>query len=203
MDNARELDAEIGRSNSRHVGADELLLVVADAVHEMTTFLTSVSEVDATLDRLCRDLVGTVSGADAAGVTVIRRGRPATTAYTDDLVLRVDRAQYDTGQGPCLEAAATQTMVRVSGGGAAERFPRFWHANTGSGIQSFLSTPVAIDDDHHGALNLYGRGDHGFGRLEPRQSEVVREEQDGEHRGLRLSAAGARRDHGPRCRRHR
>lgn len=165
-----------------------------------------MSEVDLTLDRLCRDLMGTVSGDDAAGVTVIRRGRPATTTYTDDLVLKVDEAQYATDQGPCLEAAATQTMVRVNGGVAAERFPRFWDANAGTGMRSFLSTPMAIDDDHHGALNLYSRGDHGFGRLDEaalriyvtvtgsvlaaaRRAEHAQRQVDGLRRAMELRAA--------------
>lgn len=145
---------------------DDVLLTVADAVDHMTTFLTSLSEVDATLDRMCRDLVATVADADAAGVTVIRRGRPLTTSFTDDVVLTVDKAQYRTHEGPCLEAAATRTMVRLDGASAAQRFPKFWERNLGSGMRSFLSAPVAIDDDHYGALNLYSRGDHGFSRLD-------------------------------------
>lgn len=146
--------------------AEDVLITVADAVDDMTTFLTALSEVDATLDRMCRDLVATVADADAAGVTVIRRGRAITTSYTDDVVLAVDEAQYSANQGPCLDAAATRTMVRVDSSAAAERFPLFWERNANSGMHSFLSAPVAIDDDHHGALNLYSRGDHGFSRLD-------------------------------------
>jgi transcriptional regulator with GAF, ATPase, and Fis domain len=147
-------------------GAEDVLTTVADATESLTAAIAAFSDVDTTLGQLCRDLVGAVPGADAAGVTVIRRGRPRTTSFTDDVVLDVDAAQYATGQGPCLEATTTRMMVRADSTVAAEMFPAFWSSNVGTGMHSFLSAPVAVDDDHHGALNLYSRDDHGFSSLD-------------------------------------
>lgn len=151
--------------DARHMArspSDAALTSVAEVVGKMTSFLESIGDVDATLEQMCDNLVDAVPGADAAGVTVIRRGRPVTIVVTDGCVRAVDRAQYDADEGPCLEAAATRTPVRVTSGVAAQRYPEFWTRNADTGMRSFLSTPVSVGDERYGALNLYSRSDHGF-----------------------------------------
>ncbi len=151
--------------DARHMArspSDAALTSVAEVVGKMTSFLESIGDVDATLEQMCDNLVDAVPGADAAGVTVIRRGRPVTIVVTDGCVRAVDRAQYDADEGPCLEAATTRTPVRVTSGVAAQRYSEFWTRNADTGMRSFLSTPVSVGDERYGALNLYSRSDHGF-----------------------------------------
>jgi hypothetical protein len=45
-----------------------------------------------------------VEGAQHAGVMLLSRGGVTTAARTDELVERVDTAQYEAGEGPCLTA---------------------------------------------------------------------------------------------------
>ena len=55
----------------------------------------------------------TIADCDAAGLSVIAKGRAWTVAASDEVVLEVDLVQYDTGEGPCLEAIRKSDLVRL------------------------------------------------------------------------------------------
>ena len=40
------------------------------------------------------------------------RGEMSTPAASDDLVTQIDRVQYETGEGPCVETATEHATVR-------------------------------------------------------------------------------------------
>jgi hypothetical protein len=102
-----------------------------------------------------------------AGITLVHPDGTATTpACTDPRVVDVDTDQYRTGQGPCLEAAATRTVVTVRVDELPARWPAFSAAVRGLGVRSYLSAPLHLADDHVGALNLYSFDDHGFSDLD-------------------------------------
>jgi GAF domain-containing protein len=139
---------------------------VADAITGLRELLDDRIDVDSALDQLCHDLTRTIARADAAGVTLIRRGRAVTTSRTDPVVDVVDHAQYAAGEGPCVEAAVTRQVVRVDDAGTRTAFPAFWLSNADTGMHGFLSAPLSVDGDHVGALNLYSRDDVGFDRVD-------------------------------------
>lgn len=125
------------------------------------------SATDALLERACIRTVETISGADMAGVTLLSEsGVPRTAASTSSAVLAVDFDQYVCGEGPSLEAARTRTVVRATVTDSAARWPVFSAHLRVAGVRSFLSAPLWVDDRHVGALNIYGRGAHGFSEVD-------------------------------------
>ncbi|MFC9363342.1 ANTAR domain-containing protein [Rhodococcus sp. NPDC057014] len=129
--------------------------------------LLETARVPGFLGQLCHWAVDTIPGAQMAGITAIGAdGTVTTPACSDQRVVDVDADQYRTGQGPCLEAAATGVVVRVRIDELPERWPAFAAAVRGLGVRSYLSAPLRLDGDHVGALNLYGTDDHGFGELD-------------------------------------
>ncbi|MFE4498538.1 ANTAR domain-containing protein [Rhodococcus sp. NPDC056743] len=125
------------------------------------------SATDALLERACIRTVETISEADMAGVTLLSEsGVPRTAASTSKDVLDIDFDQYVCGEGPCLDAARTRTVVRATVVDSASRWPKFSANLRGAGVQSFLSAPLWVDDRHAGALNIYGRGAHGFSEVD-------------------------------------
>ncbi|QSE86861.1 GAF and ANTAR domain-containing protein [Rhodococcus koreensis] len=119
------------------------------------------------LEQLCRWAVDTIPGAHMAGITLVHPDGLATTpACTDPRVVDIDADQYRTGQGPCLEAAATRTVVRVKLDELPERWPDFAAAVRSLGVRSYLSAPLRLAEDHIGALNLYSVDGHGFSDLD-------------------------------------
>lgn len=139
---------------------------VAEHAAELNSVLGGIVDVDTALARLCHGVTDAIADADAAGVTEITRRGPRTAGATDLVVTRIDDVQYASGEGPCLQAATTRHIVRVTGAQARSRYPRFWAGQAESGMRSFLSAPLTVDDTHVGVLNLYSRGEHGFDRLD-------------------------------------
>jgi transcriptional regulator with GAF, ATPase, and Fis domain len=103
-----------------------------------------------------------VDGADSTGVTIDLGGRVYTAVHTDQRTLRVDTEQYDAGEGPCLTASRTRTIVLVDSDEAAATWPRFAAAARDVGILSFLAAPLFTAEQTLGSLNLYGRSRSAF-----------------------------------------
>ena len=139
---------------------------VTTALADLSQVLDEEEDLPVIMHRVCRQAVGAIPDADFASVTVLRDGTPESLAWIDEHTLAVDRAQYEAGEGPCLEAAASRQVRRVAVAEAADRWPAFTEAATHLGIGSYLSAPLLVDEHYHGSLNLYGRQTHGFRELD-------------------------------------
>jgi hypothetical protein len=63
---------------------------------------------------------------DAAGVLLVGNGHThQTLAPTSDLLFTLDELQMTTGEGPCLQAALNEVVVRVNDFRTEPRFPRY------------------------------------------------------------------------------
>jgi hypothetical protein len=139
------------------------------ALLELTESLRADQPRDETLARMAARVVALLPGADAASVTLFDHGVPHTVAATEAGALALDKAQYSLGDGPCLEAARTETPVRTDTGHARERWPEFADAAAGAGIETMLSCPLFVRADDaaggeaarrhalSGALNVWSR----------------------------------------------
>ena len=60
-------------------------------------------------DHLCRTAVDVVPGCDHACIVTLAAGQPPKLeATTDDIAARVDRLEWETGEGPCVDAILSQ-----------------------------------------------------------------------------------------------
>ena len=83
-----------------------------------------------------------VAGADSTGVTIDLGGRTFTAVHTDHRTLRVDSEQYEAGEGPCLHAARTRSIVLVDAVDAVDTWPRF--SSAANGIPSTHATTPRV-----------------------------------------------------------
>lgn len=104
----------------------------------------------------------TIPTCDAAGVSLVITGEPSTAAATDGVVLEVDLVQYQTGEGPCLEAIAESNVVRVDLLEGETRFSRFAPGAVDTAISSIVSFPLTAGERTVGALNLYSYRPNAF-----------------------------------------
>src|SRR3569833_3725575 len=111
MSHGRELVDE--RDAARRVDKD------TNTQEQQTAALDEDLRRPVILQRVCRQVVHAVPDTELASITRLREGAPYTAAATGDGARRIDQAQYDTGQGPCLEAARTGTLQRYAGDDAA------------------------------------------------------------------------------------
>lgn len=135
---------------------------ITDALAELDVALADGNSLDQVLQLCAEHVAMVVPGADVTSVTVVRGGTWATGAWTSEEVLAVDQGQYDSGAGPCLEAARTSQMVRAGLTEAEQRWPAFTQGARAAGLESYLSCPLLIDEQFAGSLNLYSKQPDGF-----------------------------------------
>jgi len=136
---------------------------LAGQLAQLARLLESEDDVDATLDAIVHGAVGTVPGAGHASISVIKRRREVQTrAATDQLPRAVDSAQYEAGQGPCLDSLFEQETVRVADMATEQRWPDFGTRAAELGVGSMLSVQLYVDGDDLGALNLIGEQPDAF-----------------------------------------
>ncbi len=137
---------------------------LADVMVEIARRLNQSSlTIQEQLNLVLEDAHETVSGIDAASITVIHRdGRIETVAGTDELVYRLDQMQYDFDEGPCLDALRGAPVQRVDDMPAEDRWPQFAPKAADAGVRSHMAMELYADERSIGGLNLYSRSSHAF-----------------------------------------
>jgi hypothetical protein len=125
---------------------------------------------DAVLRRIAQAAVETVAGCAMASVTLVEHGTCRTAATTAPEASAVDRAQYDAGEGPCLDAVDAPVVYAPSF--PDPRWPTLGSRPVELGACSAASFrlaaaggPTAPDPARTGttgSLNTYGRGPDAF-----------------------------------------
>ena len=136
---------------------------VARQLSELARELQADITPEALLKHIVRAAVTEVPGAQCAGITLVTGKEFSTTAASGELVGRIDRVQYETGEGPCLDAARHHETVRCDDLQADTRWPRFARQAAGLGVLSVLSFQLFAGDDSFGALNIYAENAAAFG----------------------------------------
>ncbi|MGA9873366.1 MAG: GAF and ANTAR domain-containing protein [Rhodococcus sp. (in: high G+C Gram-positive bacteria)] len=121
------------------------------------------NDLEKTLGGVTRSAVGLIDGADCADILMIdgRKGFKSH-ASTSDLPIRLDELQEELQEGPCVDAARRDIVVRSDNLKADERWPRFGPAAVDAGVHSTLSFQLYTDDGAVGALNVFGKAPDAF-----------------------------------------
>ncbi|HWL34949.1 MAG TPA: GAF and ANTAR domain-containing protein [Frankiaceae bacterium] len=146
---------------------------------ELVGLLQTEESYEETLQRLADLACATIPRCSAGSVTLWAEGQPYTVVSTDDLAQQLDNAQYETLEGPCLDASRYGEVYVIPEMSADARWPVFADAATRQGIRSSLSLPLSVSGRSIGALNLYSTDHDGFdgatdvGRLFAGQASVA------------------------------
>jgi len=144
-----------------------------DALASLSRFFVGDASVEETLDALAHTAVAALPGADFAGMSLWRDGELGTWAFTDPESPTIDRVQYETGHGPCLDALRYGEVLIVDDSEEDDpRWPRFEDECTRHGVRSTLSLPLVVKDEAIGGLNLYARVPKAFPLDEVRRARV-------------------------------
>jgi GAF domain-containing protein len=107
------------------------------------------------LDKVADLAAQAMTPAAACGITVRRDGQPFSAATSNALAAQVDQIQYSTGEGPCLEALGSGTVVQVDDLSREGRWDHYLPHALAHGVVGSLSLPLNVDGETLGALNLY------------------------------------------------
>ena len=134
------------------------------ALRALSRFLISESSMGDTLLQVSQITTDAMPAAEMAGIALLGEdGKPTTGVFTDPEAPEIDSAQYESGNGPCLQAWRTGRVVRLDDmSRAANDYPEFALLAKRHGVESTLSLPLMAGDHGVGALNLYSRRPNGF-----------------------------------------
>jgi GAF domain-containing protein len=98
-----------------------------------------------------------IPGVDVAGVLLVGKGGAfETLAPTSDVLFEIDQLQMKHVQGPCVQAALDETVVRTDDFREDRQWPKYSPEVVKLGIRSGLSFKLYTADRTAGALNLFG-----------------------------------------------
>jgi GAF domain-containing protein len=116
--------------------------------------LRSVEDVLADVTAAAKTLI---TGVDISGILLVGKGNTfETVAPTSDLMFQLDKLQMSFLEGPCVEAALNETVVRTDDFEHEPRWPNYSPAVLALGVHSGLSFKLYTADRTAGALNLFG-----------------------------------------------
>ena len=120
------------------------------------------SAAEVRLNRLLNLILETaveVLGFDAATVTARHEKDMATVAATDQRMIALDDAQYDSAQGPCLAVLGQpDPIVLEDAADLDDRWEHFTRTAKELGVHSTLSMHLPVDSEGLAAsLNLYSK----------------------------------------------
>jgi anti-anti-sigma factor len=139
---------------------------LAMAFADIARYLYESDNFDDVLTRIVETTVSTVTGSAMASVTVEDSpGAYRTAASTHTAAVQVDDAQYQTREGPCLDAI-DETLVHAPAF-PDPRWPTLGARPTRSGIHAVASYGVAMPADRletslPGSLNVYAAAPHAY-----------------------------------------
>lgn len=156
---ASKMSAASGTSTPSGNVSGELATRLGDLARE----LQHENDLTTVLAAIVQAAVQLIPGvADASISLVTGRKKIDSQVASGDLPRRVDALQSSSGQGPCLDAAYEDRIVRVPDLSTETRWPAFCSGAVELGARSMLSIQLFVEGDRLGALNLYGAGPDAF-----------------------------------------
>ncbi|PRC42211.1 ANTAR domain protein [Mycobacterium sp. ITM-2017-0098] len=129
----------------------------------LTRPIAEETPLEETLAAVTATAVSLIAGIDYADVMLVDHGEFESIAPTDPLVSDLDALQLRLQQGPCLQAAVGEEVIRCPDLSHDERWPQFATMAVQAGVHSMLSFRLYTHRTGSGALNLLGRTAHPFG----------------------------------------
>ena len=135
---------------------------LSESLNDLARLTLDQGGLEDLMSRVAHSAVRVMPGCDSAGVSLVSNEKVTTAAATDSTVVEADQAQYQTGQGPCLQAIRDDAVYLITSMDEEERFPDWTQKAKAAGVNSSLSLPLNVNGETTGALNLYSWHEDGF-----------------------------------------
>ncbi|KLI04698.1 MULTISPECIES: GAF and ANTAR domain-containing protein [Mycolicibacterium] len=124
---------------------------------ELARALAAPRSLDDILIDVTKAATELIPGVDTAGILLVGDGgKWDSLAGTSDLPSQLDELQMTYQEGPCMEAALGDIVVRTDDFREETRWPRYSKVAVEIGVLSGLSLKLYTTDRTAGALNLFG-----------------------------------------------
>lgn len=133
------------------------------ALTEATREFFHPDSVESTFAGVTASVTRLMESADCADILVVEgRQKFRSHAATSELPVRIDRLQEEHHEGPCLDAARRDTIVRCDDFEVDTRWPDFGRAAVQAGVRSCLSIQLYTSGKEVGALNVFAAAPNAF-----------------------------------------
>jgi GAF domain-containing protein len=132
------------------------------AFAELSKIMLGERPLSATLERVAELAKQTIPGATNVSVTLLQDGEVASAAFTGPLAAQLDERQYESGFGPCMDAATSGTTITIDDTAHSPSYPDFARAAARHGVRHTMSIGLPVQRQTIGALNVYGTDDIPF-----------------------------------------
>ncbi|MFC0111476.1 hypothetical protein [Kibdelosporangium aridum] len=112
---------------------------------DLTRNLLDATSVRGVLEQVVTAALRVVPGVDLVSITLRSRdGSFHTPVHTDPVAVALDQVQYETGEGPCLDAALAPGPAQTRSDDLAveSAWPHFGPAAAAYGVRAVLSVPL-------------------------------------------------------------
>jgi GAF domain-containing protein len=136
--------------------ADERNHDLAVRMAELARTAAAPRTVEDVLADVTKTALELIPGTDAAGVLLIGKGgKWDSLAGTSDLPHHLDELQMKFNEGPCMEAALDEVIVRTDDFRTEQRWSKYSPAVVEIGVLSGVSFKLYTANRTAGALNLF------------------------------------------------
>jgi GAF domain-containing protein len=132
------------------------------ANEELGKILLGEQPLGEIFERVARLAKAVVPGANHVSITSVENDEAHTPVFTGEVALMLDERQYDTGYGPCLDAAASGRAITILDTSNDQTYPGFAAHAHGLGVRRVMSVAMAVPQRTLGAINMYGTGETPF-----------------------------------------
>ena len=136
---------------------------LAQRMAELARVVALARSVEDVLSDVTAEVKTLIEGVDTAGVLLIGKGgRFESVAGTSELPQRLDELQMKFREGPCVQAALDDLIVRTDDFRTEQRWPSYSAAAVDLGVLSGLSFKLYTSAQTAGALNLFSFKENAF-----------------------------------------
>lgn len=134
-------------------------------VAELSRRLAAEDDLDGLLQRIVDLGAEEIDRCDGVSLMLIGRGGVISTpAFSSTAARDSDLVQFETDEGPCLEAIREQEMILIDDLRSEVRWPDYRQRALALGVRSMLGVRLFVAGDTIGALDFYSREPHAFDR---------------------------------------
>jgi GAF domain-containing protein len=123
---------------------------------ELSKIMLGEQPLSATLARVAELAKRTIPGAAEVSVTLMADGEVESAAFTGPLAAQLDERQYESGFGPCMDAATSGRTIAIGDTATSTSYPDFARTARRYGVTHTLSTGLPVQRQIIGGINIYG-----------------------------------------------
>jgi GAF domain-containing protein len=129
---------------------------LANRMAELARELAMPLTLGDVLAGVTKSVLEVIPGADLSGFLLFSTGdKYETQAPTSEVMYELDRLQVKHGEGPCIEAAVDELIVRTDDFQHERRWPNYSAEVLKLGLRSALSLKLYTTNRKAGALNIF------------------------------------------------